>query len=475
MLGARMQLLYSTLLLLVVFALGACSNSGRAFGVPYAAPARAPALTGRAKGPIAIEPSSLSFSRLGKAGAKALTVAEKKYHGKFGARGCSIAKTNPKSGSGPSWKLEVVPLKFGTCKMLFSDSKKHDASLSIVIASPSPSPSPSLLPSPSPSPSPTASPSPTGSPAAVYVTYSTSSSSGTIVAFDEQGNLKKIPGSWAGAGEPFQIAYDAHNAFLYADAANVAPELNAYDAQGNHQTLSPGFAAAGNVLAFAIDSHTNDLYVSHQTPIGCVTTCTNLLSVYDEMGNLVSISGGFSGFGFATPGGIAFDSHNDVLYVVDNTVSVVAYDEQGNTHPLSGSFSQPTSCTGTGYPANVAFNPLDNLVYVGWTDCNSGKGTVAAYDENGNLDTLTGSFPNVNTPVGIAVDTHTGDLYVADSGSNTITVYDMQGNQLATSGAFNPGFGFTSSTFLNGVAVIPPATAAVRHRRVRRLRSRPHR
>ena len=464
MLGARTRVRSWMVLLAVVSALGACSNGAGTLGVPYAGSAHAPAAARRKKGPIAIAPTSLSFSRLGKAGAKTVTVSEKKYRGTFTVSGCPIAKTRPKSGKGPSWKLEVVPVKFGTCTMLFSDANKHSAKVPIVIASPSPSPSPSASPSPSPS----------SSPPAVYVTYSTSSSSGTIVAFDEQGNLKKVGGTWSGAGEPFQIAYDAHDAWLYADAANITPELNAFDGEGNHQALSPGFAAAGNVLAFGIDSHNDDLYVSHQTPVGCVTTCTNVLSVYDERGNPVSVTGSFSGFGFATPGGIAFDSHNDVVYVVNNTVSVVAYDEQGNAHALSGSFSQPTSCSGTGYPANVAFNPLDNLIYVGWTDCNNWKGTVAAYDENGNLHTLTGSFPNVNTPVGIAVDTHTGDLYVADSGSNTITVYDMQGNQLATSGAFNPGFPFTSSTFLNGVAVIPPATAAVRHGIDRRHKRRAH-
>ena len=404
----------------------------------------------RPKSKIKLTPSHLDLVGIGKANAGTVVVSEKRYKGTFKESStCKrIASAAPRSGKGPSLHVTITPLRVGSCAIAFSDAHKNTAKLHVTVtsgtASPSPTPSSSLV------------PSPTASPAVVYVTYSTSSCCGTMAGFDEQGNLQSLSGTWSNAGEPFGIAYDAHNGLLYATTINQAVQFNAYDAQGQLQTLNPGFSAVGNVLSFAFDSSANRFYLLHQTPPGCTSTCTNAVSAYDENGNPVTLSGSWPSFTFPGANGMAFDAHNGVIYVANNS-EISAYDEQGNAHAVSGSFGAPAMCT-PNFPQAIAFDSLNDSVYVAWDG--NGCGTIAAYDEDGNTLTLAGSFANTDYPAGIAVDSHNGMLYVVNS--TTVTVYNAQGVQQSTTGSFNPGFSFQST---NGVAIIPPqGGSAVRKR-----------
>lgn len=122
------------------------------------------------------------------------------------------------------------------------------------------------------------------------------------------------------------------------------------------------------------------------------------------------------------------------LYVTNGGNSTItAYDEQGNQQTLSGSFP------GLFYPVGLAYDPNNQLLYVGMA--NNGN-YISAYDTNGNQQTLQqGAFPNLGDPYGIAYDPSNALLYVTNyqySNANygSITVYDESGNEQSLPGTF---------------------------------------
>ncbi len=65
---------------------------------------------------------------------------------------------------------------------------------------------------------------------------------------------------------------------------------------------------------------------------------------------------------------------------------------------------------------------------------NYGNSTMMAYDSQGTQQTLTGTFPNLIDPAGIAYDPANGWLYVANNAGNTVTAYNAQGTQQSLGG-----------------------------------------
>lgn len=58
-----------------------------------------------------------------------------------------------------------------------------------------------------------------------------------------------------------------------------------------------------------------------------------------------------------------------------------------------------------------------------------GQNWVKVYDESGNLVTgLSGSWPNLSGPMGLAYDAYQGRIIVANYSNNTVTAYDLDGN-----------------------------------------------
>ncbi len=80
---------------------------------------------------------------------------------------------------------------------------------------------------------------------------------------------------------------------------------------------------------------------------------------------------------------------------------------------------------------------------------NYNNNTVTAYDQNGNLQTLSGAFPGLSGPTGIAYDPSNGFLYVANVGNSTVTAYDQNGNQQTLSGSFS------GLNYPDGIVVVP--------------------
>jgi DNA-binding beta-propeller fold protein YncE len=62
---------------------------------------------------------------------------------------------------------------------------------------------------------------------------------------------------------------------------------------------------------------------------------------------------------------------------------------------------------------------------------------MSVFDTAGNaIASPAPGFPNLNAPDGLAYDPGTGLLYVSNTGNNTITTYDLNGNQVITAGGF---------------------------------------
>ena len=125
-----------------------------------------------------------------------------------------------------------------------------------------------------------------------------------------------------------------------------------------------------------------------------------------------------------------------LLYVTNaNNSTVTVYDENGNEQTLSGSFP------GTGFPVGIAYDPSNHFIYVGNSRNNVSYMTV--YDTGGNPQTVSGGFAGLGDPYGIAYYPSNQFLYVAnyqngDGSYAGVTVYDQNGNKQTLSGTF-PG------------------------------------
>ncbi|MHB8153583.1 MAG: beta-propeller fold lactonase family protein, partial [Bacillati bacterium] len=117
-------------------------------------------------------------------------------------------------------------------------------------------------------------------------------------------------------------------------------------------------------------------------------------------------------------------SQPPTLYVVNyNNNTVTAYDGQGTQQTLTGTFP------GLSGPYGIAYDPANGWLYV----TNDGNYTVTAYDAQGAKQSLTGGWSGLNGPAGIAYDPANGWLYVTNYNS-TVMAYDAQGTQQSPSG-----------------------------------------
>jgi DNA-binding beta-propeller fold protein YncE len=134
------------------------------------------------------------------------------------------------------------------------------------------------------------------------------------------------------------------------------------------------------------------------------------------------------------------------VYVANSTNSTVTeYDQNGNQQTLSGTFANLNSPTG------IAYDSANGFLYVTNSN-NSAVNAVTAYDLNGNQQTLSGTFPNLSFPGSIAYNPINGFLYVTCYPSHSVTAYDKNGNQQTLSGGFpnlSEPFGITYD-FANG-------------------------
>jgi sugar lactone lactonase YvrE len=211
-----------------------------------------------------------------------------------------------------------------------------------------------------------------------------------------------------------------------------------------------GLAEFRGPSGLAVDS-SGDVYVADSgndtireiSPAGVVTTLAG------SPGSPGSADGSGTAARFNDPTGVAVDSSGDV-YVADSgndTIRVIS--PVGVVTTLAGSPGSPGSANGSGSaarfsdPTGVAVDSSGD-VYV----ADSGNDTIRVISPAGVVTTLAGSpvspgsangagtAARFNDPTGVAVDS-SGDVYVADSGNDTIRVISPAG--VVTTLAGSPG------------------------------------
>lgn len=201
-----------------------------------------------------------------------------------------------------------------------------------------------------------------------------------------------------------------------------------------------GTADLGEVTAVAIDASGNlyftDFYnftIMKMTPTGVVSV---LAGKYGFSG---SADGTGSAATFQYPEGLAVAANGNVFVTDTGNNTIRKIDTTGTVTTIAGKAGVRGTTDGTGHaasfnePTDIAIDTAGNL-YV--TD--TGNNTIRKIDTAGAVTTVagaagvsgaidgTGTAARFNGPFAIAVD-GTGNLYVADSGNNTIRHIDTNG------------------------------------------------
>jgi hypothetical protein len=203
--------------------------------------------------------------------------------------------------------------------------------------------------------------------------YVLNSGNGTIAAFDEQGNAKSV--SFSGMNGPLGMTIDNSTS--------------------------------------ASDPYSGTIYVSNASAPS--------IGLYQPSGTATSAPGSFAGL--ASPGPIAFDSHDLELYVANTAGSTTmqAFTAAGASASFSstGAVSNPTA---------LAYDSVDDLIFLtSYTTGSSATNTVASYNEAGVAQTSWSA--GLSEPSGAAFDTNNDWLYVTNAGNNTVTAFNTTGTQ----------------------------------------------
>jgi YVTN family beta-propeller protein len=200
--------------------------------------------------------------------------------------------------------------------------------------------------------------------------------------------------------EPYWIAYDSSNGYLYV--ANVDSDSLTVIDGATDAVVVPSIVVGDTPVAVAYDPSNGFLYVANYWS-------ANLTVINGATDTVVepSIEVG------SNPDAVAFDPSNGYLYVTNagsNNVTVI----NGATDTVV----LPSIGVGTD-PFAIAFGPSNGHLYV----ANLQSDDVTVID--GATDTVVKPSIGVGVaPVAVAFDPSNGYLYVANSGSNNVTVID---------------------------------------------------
>ena len=245
-------------------------------------------------------------------------------------------------------------------------------------------------------------------------------SSGNVSAFITT-NLDQPIGLAIGAGGNI---YVANNGTANAATTDTVSE---YSSNGVFIRSIGGSAQLSAPQGIAIDSAGN-VYVSNAGDgsfIDKFSSTGTLLAVYDSSIRTTGLS---------NPFGLAVDSSNN-LYVANNGNGTVEKIDSVTGAVLG-------SITGLDGPSGLAIGPNGNL-YVSTYAQTSGIDTITEY--NSSLTAIaqianTSTDPNLNAPIGMAFQSGTGTLFVANDTSNTIETSPGPGSSIFATGLDRPTF-----------------------------------
>ncbi len=290
----------------------------------------------------------------------------------------------------------------------------------------------------------------------------------TILMITPSGTVSTIagtpgtPGNGNGAGNgsggtgnaatfngPTAIAFDPANGDLFvADTGNnvirmLTPNTSGGGVMPYTVSTLAGTGASGSGASASFSGPTGIAVDPGQGTAGTVyvaDTGNNVVDAIDlSSGTVTPLAGtGASGSGasasFSGPTGIAVDPGTHNIYVADTGHNVVdMITATGTTSPVAGTSGTSGTADGAGSsaqfnaPKGLAFDPTSGLVYVADSGNHSIRliSSAASGASGSTVSTLSvtnssGSAATFTNPVGLAVNSAMNNVYVADSGGNTI-------------------------------------------------------
>jgi DNA-binding beta-propeller fold protein YncE len=226
------------------------------------------------------------------------------------------------------------------------------------------------------------------------------------------------------------VRYAARNApRIYLSGGPGQNWIKVYDEYGNPLTgLSGTFPNLSGPTGLGYDRAGNRVFAANYSN-GTVTA-------YTPDGAQVPLATPITG---TNPTAVAYDSSADRIYVATHDLGLFVYDPSGNA---VDSFSSDNGGAG------LAQDPLSDRLFASWT-----AHAVTVYDGDSHaIVPVPGSWPRTAQPNAIAFDPANGLLYVHDTDAqafgyaDNVTVYDPNGNPVATPGTFagaENGWGMT--------------------------------
>ena len=155
------------------------------------------------------------------------------------------------------------------------------------------------------------------------------------------------------------------------------------------------------------------------------------------------------------------------LGIDDNPATGTTYVTRGDVFVLGSSWQEIATIPVGSVPIGVAVNATSNQIYV----ANSGSNNVSVIDGTSNSVVATITDPNAVAPVAVAVNATTNTIYVANSKSNNVTVIDGATNSVTATipvGTSPSGvavdsqtnFAYVANSGSNDITVINGATNA---------------
>ncbi len=268
------------------------------------------------------------------------------------------------------------------------------------------------------------------------ITYASSQGTFFVSNYDAgnvvafQASTNRVIG-WAGVGSsPEGLAYDNHTGNIYVTNFG-GTNVSVLSASGLSSIAN---VSVGDWPSSATsDGGRGHILISNVNNVSILNTSTNSVVAWPSLNN-VNI------------GGAAYDQANGFYYVASESPSNNP-NENGSLIAIDDSNFQVGSYVTVGErPQGVAYDNENQFLYV----ANSGSATVSVV--SGTSNRLVKTLPVVGDPTGIAYDPVNGFLYVCDSQFNQVTVINGSSNQVV--GSLTVG-----SDPLN--AAIDPANGAV--------------
>ena len=236
-----------------------------------------------------------------------------------------------------------------------------------------------------------------------YIYVATNGSGILVINPSTKGVVDRIPIY----GEIWQMVYVPSNGYIYVSVSS-SDEVDVIDTLNN--TIVTTIKVGPEPIGMAYDPNNSYIYVADYG--------SGEVSIIDTKND--SLVGNIAIGGF--PWGIAYDPNNGYIYVTEYNGMVVAISTVVDDVVANISI-------GNGIARCLTFDPSNDLIYV-TVDNVSGLGNVVVI----NTTNVIGRIQVGKTPWGITYDPTNGHIYVANTGSGTISIIATQISQLTSSG-----------------------------------------